>query len=205
MIEDVVVVIAIDRSQQGQVLVADDDSPASCQSLCHLQIGRELMGILQCLVIAAESAHHHSADSPIRIDIDVEVAHQIAGEVVFRNIVEQLVLIHAVRRVGKHERIVGVKLRTERVDGSGIAWMFQVLSLSPDVVGCHPAALQSSALLHALYYLSCHITHLALGIILYYLAHSGHTAVGLLVVEVTQSLDKQELRAVLTCWESLCR
>ena len=93
--EQLIVCIAECRTQQRQVLLADNEASTMLQqfgqqSSCTMQ----LTGILACLVVAEETADNHSAESVlVLVCHNLKVAHQVVGEVVLCHLVEQLILI----------------------------------------------------------------------------------------------------------------
>ena len=72
-----------------------------------------LVGILACFVEVAESADFHAMQTLYILDIDVEVTSQIRGEVVFRHLEEQLVLVQRVGSVSQHKQEVSVAVGAE--------------------------------------------------------------------------------------------
>ncbi len=87
-VELVVVVIAELLSQEWKVHVADDDASAFPQRCHHRFLGIYAAGILYGLVVIAESAHHHAVQTVVVLDVDVEVADEVAGEVVLSQLEE---------------------------------------------------------------------------------------------------------------------
>ena len=65
--------------------------------------------------------------------------------------------------------------------------------------------MQSATFLYAFDDHTGHLAHLALGIFLYDGLQTHHTAVGIPIVQITQTVDEDELRTVLTQGEPLCR
>ena len=96
LVELVVIVVAVLRSEQFDVAVADDyGAPFLCK-LHHLLVLVELACILQSLVVVSESAHHHAVHAVEFVDDDIEVAHDEVREVEARKLEEQLVLVERV-------------------------------------------------------------------------------------------------------------
>ena len=64
-----------------QVGVADDERTATGIAL-HDMLGVELAGILQGLIIVAETAHLHVLQTAVVADGDFKVAHHEVGKVI---------------------------------------------------------------------------------------------------------------------------
>ena len=202
--EHLVVAIAVDGSQQPQVGFADDEAAAGLQDVCYRTfVAIELAGILAGLVVAEESADEHAAESVgVLVGDDVEVAHQIVREVILRHLVEQLVLVDAVRLIGQQEDVVDITLEDKAVGEGGVA--IEVHGAArPDVVYVELSPVQLPALLDAADNHSRQFADLALRILLHHLLHPLCTAFGIALVQQTQTLYEEELRTVLALWEAV--
>ena len=69
----------------------------------HVLVGIELLGIGMNLVVTEEALDAHHREAVIFKYLNLEVTHHVAGEVVAGHFVEELVLVEAVRGIGKHE------------------------------------------------------------------------------------------------------
>ena len=158
------------------------------------------------LVVTEEAADDHACQTVrVLVDVQVEVAYQEVGEVIFCHLVEQLVLADGVGLVEQHEDVVGITLDDQRIDLRGVLSREVVHAARPDIVHVELAAMQLPALLYATEYHACHLADLAVGVFLDHLLQPLYTTVGVALVEHAQTLDEEELRAVLSQGEALCR
>ena len=109
-VEVVVVVVAELSSEHRQVLCAYYYATSLCGNLHHTAAGIKLSGVLQCLVVVAETADLHGVQCAVVFNGDVEVAHHVACKVVLCKFKEQSVLVNGVGGVGYYEQEVGVAL-----------------------------------------------------------------------------------------------
>ena len=65
--------------------------------------------------------------------------------------------------------------------------------------------MQSSAFVYSLDDHTSHLTHLTIRELLYHLLQAGDTTIAITLVQQAQTLDKQELIAILTLWETAFR
>ena len=108
-----------------KLLLADDEAAAMFKHAGHGLVVVQLACILACLVVAQESADEHAVQSMlVLVNDNVEVTHQIVGEIIFGHLVEQLVLVDRVGLVGQQEYITGVALEGQRVHLGGVAALY---------------------------------------------------------------------------------
>ena len=195
-IELIVVVITKLTAEEGKIDVADDDAPTLSQGGHNGFLPVDTAGILQGLVIIAESAHLHAVKAAVVLDADVKVADQIAGEVETRQLEKQLVLIDRVGTIDHHEREVGVALIGEllRIDGITVGKDFR--AAIPHIAQVELATMEPTASVDSIDDHTGHFAHLTLGKLLDKFFHVGHAAVGVARVEPAQTTDEQELVAI---------
>ena len=63
----------------------------------------DVVSILACFIVIAESLYLHAVQTILLIDDEVEITHEIGSEVIFRHLEEQLVLVYRIGNVGEHE------------------------------------------------------------------------------------------------------
>ena len=161
-----------------------------------MRVGIQLLGIGVRLVEVEEAADAHLCQPVGLLDLDVEVAHHEAGEVVEGHLVEQLVLVQAVLGIGQQEDEVaeafvaefpflrrGVLLRGGR-------------PAAPDVAGHILPVAQRAAFLDPLYDVLRHLRHLVLRVFLDDFFQRDQEAVALSRVELAHGADEHELGAV---------
>ena len=100
----------------------------------------QLAGVLQSLVVVAESAHPHLSERTDGFEGDVEVAHQIMGEVVTGQEEEQLVFVERIGWVGDEEDEGGDAVGREMACGSAVDRGGGQGSALPDVTHVEPSA-----------------------------------------------------------------
>ena len=61
------------------------------------------VGILASLIVVAETAYLQAMQTLDILDVEVEITCHIRGEVVFRHLEEQLVLVYGIRNIGQEE------------------------------------------------------------------------------------------------------
>ena len=123
-------------------------------------------------------------DGSVGVDnLDVEVAHHVAGEVVACEFKEQLVLVDGVGVVGNDEEELLVAFGRELPDGNGVAVAEHYGASAPDVAQIELSAMQPSSLLHAVDNHACHFGQLALWELLDERLHVLETSVAIAVVE----------------------
>ena len=165
----------------------------------------DVVGILACFVVIAESLYLHAVQTILFIDDEVEIAHEIGGEIVFRHLEEQLVLVHRIRYVGKHEDEWFVALDAEYLCFSlGIIIEYGVAA-RPYIAQVECTALELSAGFHSVENHSRHLTESAVRIFLYHLLHIIETCLDITLVELGESADKEKLVAVGSFWIALVR
>ena len=158
----------------------------------------QLPCILPRLVVAEESTYQHAHQSVrVLVDDDIEVTHQIVREVISRQLVQQLVLIHAIRLICQHKHIAGITLETQRVDLCRIARHADCRTQRPHITHIEFTAMQRATLLHTTEYHTRHFADLAILILLHHLLHALHTTLRIAVVQHAQTFNEKELRAVL--------
>ena len=204
-VELLILLVAEACAHEYTVALADDDGFRTLQSHTHQWVLIQHTCILQGLVVAEESADDHPMDLIDSIDIDLEVTHQEIGEVILRQVVEQLVLVHGVRVIGEHEHELLVAFLAQRIGHRRIARCQFDITFRPEVADIELSSVQSSAFLYTLDDHTCQWRHLALRIFLHHLTHILQTLLRLSVVQLTQSFDEDELITVGPLWETLCR
>ena len=75
-IEVVVVLIAVARADEREVVLTDDDAATLLEEHLHGVGGIELVGILAGLVVVQESADGHAVGPREVLDVEVEVADE---------------------------------------------------------------------------------------------------------------------------------
>ena len=125
-------------------------------------------------------------------DINVEVAYQIAGEVVFGQLEEQLILVHRVGTVDQHECEIGVSFVGELLSVDRIAVGHDGTASFPHVAQIELSAMQPSPGLHAIDDHSGHLAHLTLGIFFYNLLHVIHARLCVSLVQLAQTANEEE-------------
>ncbi len=198
----VVLIVAEVGAQQRQVLLADDDRTRFSQEAQDGGLPKHLAGILQRLVVVAESRHTHVLDAVAFVGGNLKVSYEIVGEVVASQFEEQLVLVDAVGLVHKHEYEVGVSLigKLARMDRVAIAQHHA--AAAPHVANVELAAAQLFAFLDAIDDHASHFRHATLGIFLDHRAHGVQATCAIAVVELAQSVDEDKLVAVSPQGES---
>ena len=63
----------------------------------------DVVSILACFVVIAESLYLHAVQTILLVNDEVEITHEIGGEIIFRHLEEQLVLVYRIGNVGEHE------------------------------------------------------------------------------------------------------
>ena len=99
LVELVVVVVAIPRSEQFLVGVAYYYGAAFTGQTQNVLVGVQLSCILQGFVVALESADNHSFQSLHLFCRNLKISYEEVREVVFCQLIQQLVLIDRVRLV----------------------------------------------------------------------------------------------------------
>ena len=130
------------------------------------------------------------------LDSNVEVANQIAREVITGYIEQQTVLVDRVGSVDRHVDERSVALSRQLSGCNRVAVGKHGGTSLPHIVDVELAAIQLAAFAHALYYHSSERSHTALGILLHHGTHIFKTSCGIAVVQLGQSADEDELVAV---------
>ena len=137
--------------------------------------------------------------------LKVEVAHKVVCEVEAGHLEEQFVLVDGVWMVCESEHEAAFALGSERRLLYRIAVVEHLGATVPHALHVEPAAVEPPSGLHAVDYHACQFADAALGILLYYLLHIGHAAVGIAAVELGHASDEEELVAVGTQREAFFR
>ena len=203
VVELVVVVVAELLAEQRQIGLADDDGAALSEQSYDALLLVEGTGILQCFVVVSESGYLHEVQSAVFFDVDVEVAHHVVGEVVFCQLIEQLVFVERVGLVGNHEDEVDIAVGRELARGNGVAVGQDGGATFPDTAEVELAALQSAACLYSVDYHACQSADVALRVFLDDGRHVLKTAVGIARVELAHAIDEDEIVAVGSQGESV--
>ena len=165
----------------------------------------QLAGILQCLVVAQESAHAHVGGSFGVDNLDVEVAHHVVGEVIAGELEEELIFVDGVGVVGNDIEELLVAFGRELAGGNRVAVAEHHRASAPDVAQVELSTMQAASFLHTVHNHACHLGELALRELLHEQLHIGQTAVAIAVVEFRESADEDELIAVQSHREALLR
>ena len=173
--------------------------------MCHGLLTVQLSGVLQSLVVVAETAYGHTMQSAYVLDGNVEVANQIAREVVTGYIEQQTVLVDRVGSVNRHVDERSVALSRQLSGGNRVAVGKHGGTSLPHIVDVELAAIQLATFAHALNYHSGEWRHTALGILLHHGAHVFNTSCGIAIIQLGQSADEYELVAVGTEGETAAR
>ena len=203
--EGFVFVVAVACAQHLQVVLTDDDAAASLQLVSHFLGAVQLACILQCLIIAQEACHHHAVDAIVLVDVQVEVAHQEVGEVVFGKFKQHLMCVDRVGLVCQHKDEACVALNGESIGTYRVGGGTLCASSAPHIAKVKASAVESASLLHTLDNHTRQFAHLTLWIFLYHRLQFVDTLFGIAFVEQCKSLHQQELVAVGTQGESLFR
>ena len=156
----------------------------------------DVVGILACFVVIAEAFYLHAVQTILLVNDEVEITHEIGGEIIFRHLEEQLVLVYRVRNVGEHEDERLVALNAEYLCfGFDIIIEYGVAA-RPYIAQVECTALELSAGFHSVENHSCHLAESAVRIFLYHLLHIIETGLDITLVELGESADKEELVAV---------
>ena len=159
---------------------------------------------MQCLVVAEESTGDHPVQALILVDLQLEVAHQEIGEVIFGHLEQQLVLVHRVRLVDEHEEELLITLGTEGVADRRIPGQCDITP-RPQIANVKLSTVQSATFLYTLDDHTCQRTDLTLRIFLNHLLQTFHTPVAITCVQKTQAIDEDKLCTVSALWESTLR
>ena len=60
----------------------------------------DVVGILACFIVIAESLYLHAVQTILLVNDKVEIANEIGSEIIFRHLEEQLVLVYRIGNVG---------------------------------------------------------------------------------------------------------
>ena len=128
----------------------------------------------------------------------VEVAHQIAREVVTGYVEQQSVLVDRVGSIDSHVYERSVALVRQLSGCDRVAVGKHGSTTLPYIVNVKLAAIESSTLAHSLNNHACEWCYTALRILLHHGAHIFNASCGIAVVQLGQSADEDELVAVGT-------
>ena len=204
-VETVVVVVAELLSEQLAVLLAYYHAASVSHKLCHGLLTVQLSGVLQSLVVVAETAYSHAMHSAHVLDGYVEVANQIAREVVTGYIEQQTVLVDRVGSVNRHVYERSVALSRQLSGCYRVAVGKHGGTSLPHIVDVELAAIQLAAFAHALDNHSGERSHTTLGILLHHGAHVFNASCGIAIVQLGQSAYEDKLVAVGTEGETAAR
>ena len=156
----------------------------------------DVVGILARFVVIAESLYLHAVQTILLVNDEVEITHEIGGEIILRHLEEQLVLVYRIGNVGEHEDERLVALDAEYL-GFGFDIIIEYsVAARPYIAQVECAALELSAGFHSVENHSCHLAESAVRIFLYHLLHIIETCLDITLVELGESADKEELVAV---------
>ena len=203
-VELFIFVVTEPRTNQCQVFLADNQTVTRFQPVCHRVVSIELTGILQGLVVTQESTDAHAMQTVILVEHNVEVAHQEIGEIIARQLIQQLVFVHRVGLIGQHKHKIVLALCTQFDDARRVGCERNVAP-RPHIADIKLTSMQPAPLLHSFDNHTCQFTHLARGVFLYHLLQALHATVAIAIVQLAQSVDEEEFSPVLTQGEALCR
>ena len=197
LVELFVIVVAVLLAEQFQVLVTDDnDTRTPLQQAGDVLLLIECAGILQGLVVVAETGQAHPAQSLDILEFHVEIAHQIVGEVEACHLEQQLVLVDGVGLVGNDKQEVGIALRLEHTGSNGIAVAEHIAAALPHIAHVELTATKLTALLDAVDNHAGHGTHRTRGVFLHHGLHVVETSLAVAHVEFAKTSNEDELIAV---------
>ena len=127
------------------------------------------------------------------------------GKVVFSHFKEQLVLIHRVWLVNEHEHKVGIAFIREYFLLDRILVIEYNTSSVPYIFQVKLSAMQSFSRIDSIDYHTRYFADSAIRIFLYHFLHILNAGIGVTIVELAQSTDKQEFIPVFSQWETLGR
>ena len=199
-----IVVVAVGVADEFEVGLADYHRAQSGMALQNV-LGVELPRILQGFVVVAETAYLHVAEPVGVVDSYLKVAHQVVGEVIARQLKQQLVGVDGVGLVDDDKLEVDVALVGKRGYRVSTLAVEQSRAAAPHVADVKLAATQLATRVDAIDYHARQRAYLALRILLYHAFEVGQTAVGLAHVELGQRSHKEEFVAVVAHGEALLR
>ena len=201
-IERLVVAEAELLAEQLQVGPADKQDACFLGELHDGLVGKCLLCILVGLVEVSQAGNLHQPHAFLSFDGDVEVAHDEAGEVEPCHLVEQLVLVHRVGRVGDDEEELGVALVAQFAGRYRVAVAEHGGSPAPHIVEVEFSSVYALARFHAVHNHAGHLADAAVGIFLHYGVHGCQASLHIAVVQFAQSTYEDEFVAVGAQWES---
>ena len=160
---------------------------------------------MQRLVVALESAYHHSFQSFHFFSCYLEVSDEEVAEIVFRQFEEQLVLVYGVSLIGDDEREVHIALRREFARLYRVTVAHHFGTSLPHIADVEFSAMQFSSGVHSVYNHSCQCAHFALRVFVHHGLHVVYATFGVTAVQLCHTVEENELVAVCTQWESCCR
>ena len=203
LVELGVVGVAELLAEHRQIDVADNDLSALAHELHQQLLLLQLAGVLQRLVVVAESLHEHTVQTVYLLNLYVEVAHHVRREVVACQLEQHSVGVYRVGLVSYHIYERGVAVVRELAHSRRVVLVEHLRTAFPNVLEVELAALQTSALVHALHNHACHLCHGALRILLHHRVQVFDAALIVAVVQLAQSADEEELVAVGSQRESM--
>ena len=195
-IELLIVAVAELLAEQFQVGSADEQDARFLGELHDGLVGKSLLCILVGLVEVAQTGNLHQPHAFLSFDGDVEVAHDEAGEVEPCHLVEQLVLVHRVGRVGDDEEELGVALVAQFSGRNRVAVAEHGGSPAPHIIEVEFTAVYALARFHAVHNHAGHLADAAVGIFLHHGVHGSQASLHVAVVQLAQSAYEDEFVAV---------
>ena len=165
-------------------MFADEDSTSLVEMADDSSLLRQRMCILPCFIVTSESRHDHSVQPILLLDIHVEIAHKVMGKVVFSHFKEQLVLIHRVWLVNKHEYKVGIAFIREYFLLGGILVIEYNTSSVPYIFQVKLSTMQSFSRIDSIDYHTRYFADTAIRIFLYHFLHILDAGIGVTIVEL---------------------
>ena len=202
LVELIVVVVAELFAEQFKVLVADDNDSCAFQQPGDVLLLVECTGILEGLVVVAESAHAHAPQAFDVLELEVEIAHQVVGEVEACQLVEHLVLVDGIGFIGDDEQEVGVALGLEDAGCNGIAVAEHIGAAFPHIAHVELSTAQLPAFFYAIDDHTGNGAHLTCREFLHDGLHVVETSLAVADIEFAETIDEKELVAIGSHLES---
>ena len=175
VVELVVVVVRQFGAQKLQVWLADDKGSCLVQQTGDACLLIHFVGVLASLVVVAETAYLQAMQTLDILDVEIEVTCHIRGEVVFRHLEEQLVLVYGIRNIGQEEHELVVAFVAKALVLGRIVVVDNVASHRPYIAQVELASVESLAGVDSIHYHTRHLAESAVRIFLHHGVHDGHT------------------------------
>ena len=156
----------------------------------------EEAGILEHLVVVAESFKPHATQSVKVFKREVEVAHQEVGEIEACHFKEQLVLVDGIGLIGDEEDEIGIALGFEDTGCNRVAVGEHIATALPDVAHVELAAVEPASGLYAVDNHSGHRTDIAGGVFINHGLHVGETTLAVTAIQFVETSNEDEFITV---------